>query len=103
MEPLVIALTVVSSILAVFLIALGIQIFLILKEVRETLSRINRLSDTIEHSALRALAPISNMGDFGIALLSFVLTQNKDNPEFQSMRKSVAGFLLRFADSIEES
>lgn len=64
MEPLVIALTVVSSILAVFLIALGIQIFLILKEVRETLSRINRLSDTIEHSALRALAPIANMGDF---------------------------------------
>lgn len=39
----------------------------------------------------------------GIALLSFVLTQNKDNPEFQSMRKSLAGFLVRFADSIEES
>lgn len=64
MEPLIIALTVVSSILAIFLIALGIQIFLILREVRDTLSRVNRLADTIEHSALKALAPLSSMGDF---------------------------------------
>ncbi len=64
MDPLVVTLTIVSSILAVFLIVLGVQAFLVLRELHKTLHRINSMVDIVEHTALRALVPLSNMGGF---------------------------------------
>lgn len=64
MDPLVLTLTIVSSILAVFLIVLGIQAFLVLKEMRIALHRANTMLDIVEHTALKALVPLSNLGGF---------------------------------------
>lgn len=64
MDPLVLTLTIISSILAIFLIVLGVQAFLVLRELHKTLHRINSMVDVVEHTALRALMPLSNMGGF---------------------------------------
>ena len=64
MDPLVVTLTIVSSILAVFLIVLGVQAFFVLRELHKTLHRVNSMVDIVEHTALRALVPLSNMGGF---------------------------------------
>lgn len=62
MDPLVLTLTIVSTVLAVFLVILGIQAFLVLREAKKSLQRINAIVDVIEHTALRAIVPLSNMG-----------------------------------------
>jgi len=64
MDPLVLVLTIVSSVLAVFLIILGVQAFLVLREVQKTLRHINQVVEVAEHTAVRALMPLQSMGDF---------------------------------------
>ncbi|MBI5151638.1 MAG: hypothetical protein HZA34_03630 [Candidatus Pacebacteria bacterium] len=64
MDPLVLTLTIVSSVLAVFLIALGVQAFLVLRETRKTLQRVNGIIDVAEHTVVRALVPLSSLGGF---------------------------------------
>ncbi|HAV15111.1 MAG TPA: hypothetical protein DCX25_02170 [Candidatus Pacebacteria bacterium] len=64
MDPLVLTLTIVSSVLAIFLVILGVQAFLTLRDVRATLKRINTIMDVTQNTALRALVPFSNMGGF---------------------------------------
>ncbi|HKY73889.1 MAG TPA: hypothetical protein VJ246_01095 [Patescibacteria group bacterium] len=64
MDPLVLTLTIVSSILAIFLIVLGVQAFLVLKEMRTALHRANTMLDIVEHTALKALVPLSSLGGF---------------------------------------
>ncbi len=62
MDPLVLTLTIVSTIMAVFLVILGIQAFLVLREAKKTMARINGIIDVVENTALRAIMPLSNMG-----------------------------------------
>ena len=64
MDPLVLTLTIVSSVLAIFLIVLGVQAFLVLREVQKTLKHINDVVEVAEHTAVRALVPLQSMGDF---------------------------------------
>jgi hypothetical protein len=64
MDPLVLTLTIVSTVLAVFLVIVGIQAFLVLREAKRTLARINGMIDMVEHTALRAILPLSNVGGF---------------------------------------
>ena len=64
MDPLVLVLTIVSSVLAVFLIVLGVQAFLVLREVQKTLKHINQVVEVAENTAVRALMPLQSMGDF---------------------------------------
>ncbi len=70
MDPLVLTLTIVSSVLAVFLIVLGVQAFLVLREVQKTLKHINDVVEVAEHTAVRALVPLQSMGDFVIGVKS---------------------------------
>jgi hypothetical protein len=64
MDPLIVVLTVVSSILAVFLIILGVQTFMVLREAQKTFHRVNAMMDVVENTALRALVPLTSMGGF---------------------------------------
>ena len=64
MDPLVLTLTIVSTVLAVFLVIVGIQAFLVLREAKRTLNRVNAMIDMIENTALRAIVPLSNVGGF---------------------------------------
>jgi len=64
MDPLILTLTIVCSILGVLLAVLAIQAFLTLREARQTLQRINGIVDVLEHTALRTLVPLTNLGGF---------------------------------------
>jgi hypothetical protein len=56
-------LTIVSSVLAIFLIILGVQAFLVLREAQKTLKHINDVVEVAQHTAVRALMPLQCMGD----------------------------------------
>ncbi|KKT31990.1 MAG: hypothetical protein UX04_C0002G0069 [Microgenomates group bacterium GW2011_GWF2_45_18] len=60
----VIVLTVISSLVAVLLVVLGIQLFLTLRDARATMLRINGLIDVMEHTSLRFLVPLTNLHGF---------------------------------------
>jgi len=62
MDTYVLILTIVSSVLAILLIVLGVQIFITLRDARKTLTRVNSLIDVAEHTTLRVLVPLSNLG-----------------------------------------
>jgi len=62
MDSYVLILTIASSVLAVLLIVLGVQIFLTLRDARNTMKRVNSLIDVAEHTTLRVLLPLSNIG-----------------------------------------
>ena len=64
MDPLILTLTIASSLLAVLLAVLAIQAFLTLKEARQTLKRVNAIVDVLEHTAVRTLVPLTNLGGF---------------------------------------
>jgi len=64
MDPLILTLTIVCSILGVLLAVLAIQAFLTLREARQTLQRVNGIVDVLEHTALRTLVPLTNLGGF---------------------------------------
>lgn len=64
MDPLILTLTIACSILGVLLAVLAIQAFLTLREARQTLKRINGIVDVLEHTALRTLIPLTNLGGF---------------------------------------
>lgn len=88
MDPLVLTLTIISTVLAIFLVVLGIQAFLVLREAKKTLVRINAIVDVVEHTAVRAILPLSNVGGFlsglkgGIKMLeTFVQFLKRDEDE----------------------
>ncbi len=64
MDPLVLTLTIISAVVAICLIVLGIQAFLVLREAQKTLQRVNTILDVVQNTAVRALVPLSNMGGF---------------------------------------
>lgn len=64
MDPLILTLTIVCSILGVLLAVLAIQAFFTLREARQTMQRINGIVDVVEHTALRTLVPLTNLGGF---------------------------------------
>ena len=49
---------------------LGVQAFLVLREVQKTLKHINDVVEVAEHTAVRALVPLQSMGDFVIGVKS---------------------------------
>ena len=62
MDPLIVVLTVVISIFSVVLVIAGIQIILVLQEVKKTLRKINLAAETIEKVSAHAVLPLSNLG-----------------------------------------
>ncbi len=62
MDPLVIVLTVVISIFSLVLVIAGIQLILVLQELKKTLKKINHTAETIENVAVRSITPLANLG-----------------------------------------
>ena len=62
MDPLVIVLTVVASILSVVLLVVGVQTILVLQQLRRTLERVNRMTEVVEFSVTKVVTPLSNLG-----------------------------------------
>ena len=64
MDPLVLVLTIISSVVAVCLVILGVQAFLVMREAQKSLKRVNTMLDVVQNTAVRALVPLSNLGGF---------------------------------------
>ena len=62
MDPLLLTLTIVLSILAIVLTIVGLQIILVLQEFKNTLKRVNMAADTVEKVVLKSVGPLANMG-----------------------------------------
>ncbi|MCR4324601.1 MAG: hypothetical protein NUV69_02855 [Candidatus Curtissbacteria bacterium] len=58
----------VIVVLAVFLAALGFQVFFVLKDMRKTLWRMNRLFDDADDLVSQVKKPIDSAGNFFTAL-----------------------------------
>ncbi len=63
MDPLVILLIIVTSVLAVLLVIVGVQVIMILKEIKTTLTHINKTLDTADNVVAALSKPISGLSD----------------------------------------
>jgi uncharacterized membrane protein YcgQ (UPF0703/DUF1980 family) len=61
MDPAQIILVAVISILAILLVILGVQVFLILKELRKTVSKANKVLDSTSVIAQSVSSPIASL------------------------------------------
>lgn len=68
MDPLAIVLTVVAAILSVVLLVVGVQMILVLQEVRRSLRNFNHMTEVIEEGVTRTLAPFQQLGGLGSGL-----------------------------------
>lgn len=81
MEPAQILLTVVVIVLTIVLVAVGIQVFLILKEVRQSVQKMNKILDDaqeVSHSVAKPISSLSTslMGISGVGgLVSWLMTR----------------------------
>lgn len=62
MDPLVIVLTIVICIFAIVLVVAGIQLILVLQEVKKTLRKVNVLAETLEKATNQVITPLSGLG-----------------------------------------
>ncbi len=62
MDPLAIVLTVVAAVLALVLVIVGVQVILVLQEVKQSLRRFNQLTESIESTVARTFAPLQQVG-----------------------------------------
>jgi hypothetical protein len=70
METPILILSIGAGVLGALLLVLGIQAFLVLRDVRKTLTRVNTLVDVVEHTTLKILLPISSLGGFAQGMKS---------------------------------
>lgn len=61
-DPLVIILTIVAAVLSLVVIAVSVQAILVMREFQRTLRRVNSLSDVVEKTLERSVAPLANLG-----------------------------------------
>ena len=90
MEILPIVFSVIVIILTIILSVVGIQLVLVLLEVKKTLSKFNAVLDTAEHRINAIVAPLQNLGGMASGMQagfkvfeSFVswLQRNKDTSD----------------------
>ena len=65
MDPLILLLIVVTSILTVLLVIVGVQVIMILKEVKTTLGHVNRTLDTADNIVSALSRPVAKGGPNG--------------------------------------
>jgi len=81
MEPAQILLTIVVVVLTIILVAVGIQVFLILKELRRSVQKTNKILDDaqeVSHSVAKPISSLSTslMGISGVGgLVSWLMTR----------------------------
>ena len=62
MDPVIIILTVVICIFGIVLTIAGIQVILVLQEVKTTLKKVNVMAETVERATNQIVAPLSGLG-----------------------------------------
>lgn len=62
MDPLVVVLTVVATVLSLVLVVVGVQTVLVLQEVRRSLKRFNTMTEVIEATVTKTLSPLQHLG-----------------------------------------
>lgn len=68
MDPLVILLIIVTSVLTVLLVIVGVQVIMILKEVRATLSHVNKSLETVDSIIAALSKPVSGLTDIAAGI-----------------------------------
>lgn len=62
MDPLAIVLTVVAAVLALVLVIVGVQVILVLQEVKHSLRSFNQMTQLIETTVTKTFAPLQQVG-----------------------------------------
>lgn len=60
-DPLVIVLTVVCTILTILLVVIGVQVFIVLQELKKTLNKANSILDVLHATAVHTLVPLTSL------------------------------------------
>lgn len=60
-DPLVIVLTVVCTVLTVLLVVIGVQVFIVLQEMKKTLRKTNAILDVVHTTAVHTLVPLTSL------------------------------------------
>lgn len=60
-DPLVIVLTVVCTILTILLVVIGIQVFIVLQELKKTLNKANSILEVLHATAVHTLVPLTSL------------------------------------------
>jgi uncharacterized protein YoxC len=68
MDILAIVFTVIVIILTIILSVVGVQLVLVLHEVRKTLTKMNGVLDTTEHKINALISPLQNLGGMASGL-----------------------------------
>lgn len=95
MDTTQIVLLAVIVVLAIFLVALGFQAFFVLKDLRKTLLRMNRLFDDADDLVGQVKKPIQTAGTFVTALtagagIAHFLRRGSKEPKGSKGSKEVA-------------
>ncbi len=69
-EILPVVFTVVLIVITIVLTVVGIQVIMVLAEIKRTLSKANQVIDNIEEKANRYLSPIQSLGTMAASLKS---------------------------------
>lgn len=83
----------VIIILAIFLVALGFQVFFVLKDIRKTLSRMNKLFDDADSLVDQVKKPIDSAGNFftaltaGAGIAHLLKRKEKDSKKLKESKK----------------
>lgn len=62
MDPLIIILTIVVCVLAIVFVVVGVQLILVLQEVKNSLKKANILIETVEKATNQVAAPLMGLG-----------------------------------------
>lgn len=90
LDPIQIALTCVISVLAVILFIVGLEVFQILKELKKTLEKINKILDDTGRISESVAAPVEEASEFLIGLkkgMSFLNSVTKLSKFFKKEKE----------------
>jgi hypothetical protein len=88
MDPLILLLIIVTSILTVLLVIVGVQVVMILKEIRSTLGHVNKSLEMVDNIIAALSKPVSGLTDIAAGVktglkitesfVSWLSTKNQD-------------------------
>jgi hypothetical protein len=89
MDPLIVLLIVVTTILTALLVIVGVQVIMILKEVKTTLTHVNKTLDTADDIVSALARPVSGLSDIAAGVktglkitesfVSWISSKNRDD------------------------
>lgn len=89
MDPLILLLIVVTSVLTVLLVIVGVQVIMILREVKTTLTHVNKTLDAADNIVSVLARPVSGLSDIAAGIrtglkitesfVSWISSKNRDD------------------------